>query len=82
MEGYIEVLGWEDAQQIAKVLIQQGYQVLITSDLQSFEEGFNYMISFVNPKWSGEYFQLTSDELEDRMIKDIRAEIESEMKGK
>jgi len=50
--------------------------VLITSDLQSFEEGFNYMISFVNPKWSGEYFQLTSDELEDKMIKDIRAEIE------
>jgi len=59
----INVMGWESAQALAKSLTDNGYDVLIKTDGHIFEDGQrSYMIEFVHPEHSGEYFALLGDE--------------------
>lgn len=63
MDVHIEVKGWENAQSIAKALVESGYEVLIATDGHILEDGErSYMIEYAHPQFTGQYFEIVKEE--------------------
>jgi len=62
LNNHIEVVGWDAAQVIAGALVRNGYQVLITTDGEILDGKRSYMIEFVHPKWTGQYFEIVGED--------------------
>ena len=85
MHGSIEVVGWKAANEIAKHLIDGGYEVLITSDGQRLhaleyggEKHLAYIVAFTHPEYNGGYFELVEEEFEGlRTWEDIKQELKT-----
>ena len=71
MHGSISVVGWKAANEVAKHLIDAGYEVLITSDGEKIhqidydgERHLSYMVAFAHPQYDGTYFELVDEQEE------------------
>jgi hypothetical protein len=85
MTGKIEVQGWESAQGIAKELVKNGYEVLISSDGHVFDRELTYRdgeltyrLEFAHPEWEGINFEPMSEEIEGRRWEEIKEELKKE----
>jgi hypothetical protein len=78
MTGQIEVKGWESAQGIAKELVKNGYEVLISSDRHVIDGELTYRLEFVHPEWEGINFEPMSEEIEGRRWEEIKEELKKE----
>lgn len=64
MSNRIEFTNWERTQSVARALINEGYQVLIASDGETFgaDEVSSYSIEYINPKFGEGTFVLVEEE--------------------
>lgn len=85
MDGNVSVVGWKAASEIAKHLVDAGYEVLITSDGFKIHDDIDgqkelaYQVAFAHPEYAGSYFELVNEDQNLRNWDQIKAEMEADV---
>lgn len=82
MHGSVSVVGWKAVSEIAKHLVDAGYEVLVTSDGEKIhqieyneETHLAYTVHFAHPKHEGTYFELVDEFEGTRPWSEIKEEL-------